>query len=177
MSRVFSTINASARTTFRPSRGRFGRERFIYARISSDGSDRVAEKSEGSRRQKSVANNALRISSTPTTKRRNRRRNTVLRTKASLTAIIPSINPSDSFGIWAVLLASSHFGLWAEKKPWGASLGGACLISALTTLILANLGEVVDGRLLSLYDVFVLRAIDSISSRLCFCIFRFHRGR
>ena len=155
MSRVFSTINASARTTFRPSRGRFGRERFIYARISSsDGSDRVAEKSEGSRRQKSVANNALRISSTPTTKRRNRRRNTVLRTKASLTAIIPSINPSDSFGIWAVLLASSHFGLWAEKKPWGASLGGACLISALTTLILANLGEVVDVAF-TLFNVFV----------------------
>jgi len=51
------------------------------------------------------------------------------------------INPTDSFGIWAVLLASSHFGLWAEKKPWGASLGGACLISALTTLILANLGK------------------------------------
>jgi len=155
MSRVFSTINASARTTFRPSRGRFGRERFIYARISSsDGSDRVAEKSEGSRRQKSVANNALRISSTPTTKRRNRRRNTVLRTKASLTAIIPSINPSDSFGIWAVLLASSHFGLWAEKKPWGASLGGACLISALTTLILANLGKVVDV-VFTLFNVFV----------------------
>jgi len=153
MSRVFSTINASARTTFRPSRGRFGRERFIYARISSDGSDRVAE-SEGSRRQKSVANNALRISSTPTTKRRNRRRNTVLRTKASLTAIIPSINPSDSFGIWAVLLASSHFGLWAEKKPWGASLGGACLISALTTLILANLGKVVDV-VFTLFNVFV----------------------
>ena len=158
MSRVFSTINASARTTFRPSRGRFGRERFIYARISSsDGSDRVAEKSEGSRRQKSVANNALRISSTPTTKRRNRRRNTVLRTKASLTAIIPSINPSDSFGIWAVLLASSHFGLWAEKKPWGASLGGACLISALTTLILANLGKVVDV-VFTLFNVFVLSA-------------------
>lgn len=139
MSRVFSTINASARTTFRPSRGRFGRERFIYARISSDGSDRIAS-CEGSRRQKSVAN-ALQISSsTPTTKRNRRRNTTVLRTKASLTAIIPSINPSDSFGIWAVLLASSHFGLWAEKKPWGASLGGACLISALTTLILANLG-------------------------------------
>lgn len=140
MSRVFSTINASARTTFRPAKSRFGRERFIYARISSDGSDRVAS-CEGSRRQKSVAN-ALRISSsTPTTKRNRRRNTTVLRTKASLTAIIPSINPSDSFGIWAVLLASSHFGLWAEKKPWGASLGGACLISALTTLILANLGK------------------------------------
>ena len=155
MSRVvFSTINASARTTFRPAKSRFGRERFIYARISSDGSDRVAS-CEGSRRQKSVANSALRISSTPTTKRRNRRRNTtVLRTKASLTAIIPSINPSDSFGIWAVLLASSHFGLWAEKKPWGASLGGACLISALTTLILANLGKVVDVAF-TLFNVFV----------------------
>jgi len=151
MSRVvFSTINASARTTFRPSRGRFGRERFIYARISSDGSDRVAESEGFSRRQKSVADALRMSSSTPTTKRR--RRN--VQTKASLTAIIPSINPSDSFGIWAVLLASSHFGLWAEKKPWGASLGGACLISALTTLILANLGEVVDVAF-TLFNVFV----------------------
>jgi hypothetical protein len=137
-SRVFfsTTIN-NARTIFRPSKGRFGRERLHFARISSDGSEGFG------RRQKSVA------SATPTpttTKRRRRRRNTTARTKASsLTAIIPpSINPLDSFGIWAVLLASSHFGLWAEKKPWGASLGGACLISALTTLILANLGEVVD---------------------------------
>jgi hypothetical protein len=72
-----------------------------------------------------------------------------------LTAIIPSINPSDSFGIWAVLLASSHFGLWAEKKPWGASLGGACLISALTTLILANLGKSVVDVAFTLFNVFV----------------------
>lgn len=152
MSRVFSTINASARTIFRHAKSRFGRERFICARISSDGSDRVAESEGFSRRQKSVANALRMSSSTPTTKRNRRRNTTVLRTKASLTAIIPSINPSDSFGIWAVLLASSHFGLWAEKKPWGASLGGACLISALTTLILANLGKnVVLSLSLSLY--------------------------
>jgi hypothetical protein len=150
MSRVvFSTINASARTIFRHAKSRFGRERFICARISSDGSDRVAESEGFSRRQKSVANALRMSSSTPTTKR-----NTV-RTKASLTAIIPSINPSDSFGIWAVLLASSHFGLWAEKKPWGASLGGACLISALTTLILANLGKSVVDVAFTLFNVFV----------------------
>jgi hypothetical protein len=142
MSRVFSTTtinNASARTIFRQSKRRIGQKRLSRARISSDASDRVAA-NRGSRRQKSFFPNALiQISSTPSTKRRRR-----TRTKASLSAIIPpsmTINPTDSFGIWAVLLASSHFGLWAEKKPWGASLGGACLISALTTLILANLGK------------------------------------
>ena len=144
MSRVFSTTtinNASARTIFRPSKRRIGWKRLSRARISSDGSDRVAASEGFGRRQKSFFTNALiQISSTPSTKRRRR-----TRTKASLSsAIIPPsmmINPSDSFGIWAVLLASSHFGLWAEKKPWGASLGGACLISALTTLVLANLGK------------------------------------
>jgi hypothetical protein len=144
MSRVFSTTtinNASARTIFRPSKRRIGWKRLSRARISSDGSDRVAASEGFGRRQKSFFTNALiQISSTPSTKRRRR-----TRTKASLSsAIIPPsmmINPTDSFGIWAVLLASSHFGLWAEKKPWGASLGGACLISALTTLVLANLGK------------------------------------
>ena len=139
MSRVFSTTtinNASARTIFRQSKRRIGQKRLSSARISSDASDRVSAAN-----QKGFFTNALiQISSTPSTKRRRR-----TRTKASsLSAIIPPsmmINPTDSFGIWAVLLASSHFGLWAEKKPWGASLGGACLISALTTLILANLGK------------------------------------
>lgn len=50
------------------------------------------------------------------------------------------VSANDALGIWAVVLASAHFGAWAEKKPWGAALGGACLIAALTTLILANLG-------------------------------------
>ena len=140
MSRVFSTTtinNASARTIFRQSKRRIGQKRVSFARISSDGSDRVSAAN-----QKGFFTNALiQISSTPSRTKRRRR----TRTKASLSsAIIPPsmmINPTDSFGIWAVLLASSHFGLWAEKKPWGASLGGACLISALTTLILANLGK------------------------------------
>jgi len=52
----------------------------------------------------------------------------------------PLVSANDALGIWAVVLASAHFGAWAEKKPWGAALGGACLIAALTTLILANLG-------------------------------------
>ena len=67
-------------------------------------------------------------------------RGELMRTSAHPTLASFSIQPMDSFGIWAILLASSHFGLWAETKPWGASLGGACLISALTTLILANIG-------------------------------------
>ena len=50
------------------------------------------------------------------------------------------VSANDALGIWAVVLASAHFGAWAEKKPWGAALGGACLIAALTTLFLANLG-------------------------------------
>lgn len=53
----------------------------------------------------------------------------------------PLVSANDALGIWAVVLASAHFGVWAEKKPWGATLGGACLIAALTTLILANLGK------------------------------------
>lgn len=142
MSRVFSTtttINASARTIFRQSKRRIGQKRLSSARISSDASDRV---SAANQKGFFTTNALIQISSTPSTKRRRR-----TRTKASSlsSAIIPPssmmINPTDSFGIWAVLLAASHFGLWAEKKPWGASLGGACLISALTTLILANLGK------------------------------------
>jgi len=72
----------------------------------------------------------------------NNGRGGLLRTSASPMLASFSIQPIDSFGIWAILLASSHFGTWAETKPWGASLGGACLISALTTLILANVGVI-----------------------------------
>ena len=60
------------------------------------------------------------------------------------------VSANDALGIWAVVLASAHFGAWAEKKPWGAALGGACLIAALTTLILANLGTRNASRLLLL---------------------------
>ena len=59
------------------------------------------------------------------------------------------VSANDALGIWAVVLASAHFGAWAEKKPWGAALGGACLIAALTTLILANLGRVLEKRFAS----------------------------
>ena len=77
------------------------------------------------------------------TLRRRRRRRRRLRAGMSSAMMIhrpPLVSANDALGIWAVVLASAHFGAWAEKKPWGAALGGACLIAALTTLILANLG-------------------------------------
>ena len=76
-------------------------------------------------------------------RRRRRRRRRRLRAGMSSAMMIhrpPLVSANDALGIWAVVLASAHFGAWAEKKPWGAALGGACLIAALTTLILANLG-------------------------------------
>ena len=76
--------------------------------------------------------------------RRRRRRPRRLRAGMSSAMMMihrpPLVSANDALGIWAVVLASAHFGAWAEKKPWGAALGGACLIAALTTLILANLG-------------------------------------
>ena len=78
------------------------------------------------------------------TLRRRRRRRRRLRAGMSSAMMIhrpPLVSANDALGIWAVVLASAHFGAWAEKKPWGAALGGACLIAALTTLILANLGN------------------------------------
>ena len=80
---------------------------------------------------------------TVTLRRRRRRRRRRLRAGMSSAMMIhrpPLVSANDALGIWAVVLASAHFGAWAEKKPWGAALGGACLIAALTTLILANLG-------------------------------------
>ena len=76
------------------------------------------------------------------TLRRRRRPRRRRRLRAGMSAMIrpPLVSANDALGIWAVVLASAHFGAWAEKKPWGAALGGACLIAALTTLILANLG-------------------------------------
>ena len=78
------------------------------------------------------------------TLRRRRRRRRRLRAGMSSAMMIQRpplvVSANDALGIWAVVLASAHFGAWAEKKPWGAALGGACLIAALTTLILANLG-------------------------------------
>ena len=79
-------------------------------------------------------------------RRRPRRRRRRRRLRAGMSSAMMIQRPplvvsaNDALGIWAVVLASAHFGAWAEKKPWGAALGGACLIAALTTLILANLG-------------------------------------
>ena len=78
-------------------------------------------------------------------RRRPRRRRRRRRLRAGMSSAMmihrpPLVSANDALGIWAVVLASAHFGAWAEKKPWGAALGGACLIAALTTLILANLG-------------------------------------
>ena len=81
-------------------------------------------------------------------RRRPRRRRRRRRLRAGMSSAMMMIqrppplvvSANDALGIWAVVLASAHFGAWAEKKPWGAALGGACLIAALTTLILANLG-------------------------------------
>ncbi len=41
------------------------------------------------------------------------------------------------WALWAVLLASAAFGLWAEKTRWGAKISGA-VISILTTFALSN---------------------------------------
>jgi len=76
-----------------------------------------------------------------TVRRRRRRRRKGLRAMSTIHDAGPLVSANDALGIWAVVLASAHFGVWAEKKPWGAALGGACLIAALTTLILANLGK------------------------------------
>lgn len=64
-------------------------------------------------------------------RRANRRRGTVA---ASLIA------PTDVVGVWSAVFAASAVGLWAEKKPWGANLGGAPLVSTLCALAAANAG-------------------------------------
>lgn len=69
--------------------------------------------------------------SAPVSRRANRRRGTVA---ASLIA------PTDVVGVWSAVFAASAVGLWAEKKPWGANLGGAPLVSTLCALAAANAG-------------------------------------
>jgi len=81
----------------------------------------------------------------------------------------PLVSANDALGIWAVVLASAHFGAWAEKKPWGAALGGACLIAALTTLILANLG--------TLRVVFFFRFFSTTRSSFMECTRGLNRER
>lgn len=74
---------------------------------------------------------AGRTQSAPLSRRANRRRGTVA---ASLIA------PTDVVGVWSAVFAASAVGLWAEKKPWGANLGGAPLVSTLCALAAANVG-------------------------------------
>jgi uncharacterized membrane protein len=47
------------------------------------------------------------------------------------------ISADQHWALWAVLLGSAAFGLWAEKTRWGAKISGA-VISILTTFVLSN---------------------------------------
>ena len=109
--------------------------------------------------------------------RRRRRRPRRLRAGMSSAMMMihrpPLVSANDALGIWAVVLASAHFGAWAEKKPWGAALGGACLIAALTTLILANLGN----SRKSLRVVFFFRFFSTTRSSFMECTRGLNRER
>ena len=109
--------------------------------------------------------------------RRRRRRRRRLRAGMSSAMMIQrpplAVSANDALGIWAVVLASAHFGAWAEKKPWGAALGGACLIAALTTLILANLGN----SRKSLRVVFFFRFFSTTRSSFIECTRGLNRER
>jgi len=48
----------------------------------------------------------------------------------------------DAFGMSFAITALGAFGLWAEKKPWGASAGGAALCSSVAALVAANCGVI-----------------------------------
>ena len=50
------------------------------------------------------------------------------------------IAPNDPVGVWTAVSACAAFGLWAERRPWGANAGGAPLVSSLAALALANAG-------------------------------------
>lgn len=50
-----------------------------------------------------------------------------------------SIDPNDTWALWAVLLGAAAFGLWAERMRWGARISGA-VVSMLATFSLSNLG-------------------------------------
>jgi len=47
------------------------------------------------------------------------------------------IAADQQWALWAVLLASAAFGLWAEKTRWGAKISGA-VVSILATFVLSN---------------------------------------
>ena len=112
-------------------------------------------------------------------RRRPRRRRRRRRLRAGMSSAMMIQRPplvvsaNDALGIWAVVLASAHFGAWAEKKPWGAALGGACLIAALTTLILANLGN----SRKSLRVVFFFRFFSTTRSSFMECTRGLNRER
>jgi len=47
------------------------------------------------------------------------------------------ISADQHWALWAVLLGSAAFGLWAEKTRWGAKISGA-VVSILSTFVLSN---------------------------------------
>ena len=48
------------------------------------------------------------------------------------------ISPENDWALWAVLLASGAFGLWAERTRWGSKLSGA-VIAIGAAFVLSNL--------------------------------------
>ncbi len=54
------------------------------------------------------------------------------------------ISPDQHWLLWAVLISSAAFGLWAEKTKWGSKLS-AVVISILATLVLTNLSIIPSG--------------------------------
>jgi len=73
--------------------------------------------------------------------RAGRRQRTPVCTKRRRGIVAASlIAPTDVVGVWSAVFAASAVGLWAEKKPWGANLGGAPLVSTLCALAAANAG-------------------------------------
>jgi uncharacterized membrane protein len=49
------------------------------------------------------------------------------------------LSPDHHWALWAILLSTAAFGLWAERTRWGARLSGA-VIAIGTTFVLSNLG-------------------------------------
>jgi len=47
------------------------------------------------------------------------------------------IGADQQWALWAVLLASAAFGLWAERTRWGAKISGA-VVTILSTFVLSN---------------------------------------
>jgi len=75
----------------------------------------------------------------------------------------------DALGTWTAVLMCGACGLWAERRPWGAALGGAPLVSTLCALAAANAGvmptasptyDVINGFLLPLAVPMLLFTAD-----------------